>query len=230
MFVPERDHLRKQIGGAALIASPILGFVGAAMAPRLDSDELKWLENIADAAGRASVSTIMNALSIVAAVFAVFALVHMLREREATYGQVGGALAIVGLVLTTMLVGMEAIAGELATSAIPPAAAAELLNDAATNPVVLVGLAGSALSSIGMVVVAVGLFRARAVPALSAIGIGLFAVGVFVAYTAFLSALLIASFAVLSAAAVPVGWQVLKETDEAWEHTPTFRGFHAQTI
>lgn len=224
MPISEREHLRKQVGGVALIATPLLGLIAAIAAPRLDSDEGTWLENIADATGRASFATIVNALSIATAVFAVLALAHLLRERQTAFGQVGGALALVGMVFTAMFLGMEAMTNEVAQSGIDPRLASELVKDTATNPVAVVAWAGSVIFAVGLVVLAIGLFRAEAASVYTTVGLGLFAIGMVVAYAAFSSPLLVASFAVLTVALVPLGWQVLRETDEAWEHTPMFRG------
>lgn len=88
--------------------------------------------------------------------------------------------------------------------------------------------AGALLFPAGLLVQAVGLYRAQAAPALSAIGLGLFAVAMAVGHRAFSTPLLVAGFVVLTAALAPLGWAVLEEGDEAWEHTPTFRGFRAQ--
>lgn len=227
--VGREHHLRKQIGGAALIVAPALGLIGALVSPALDSDELDWIGNLAAATDRAWIGTILGVASIALGVFAVLALAHMLRERAPEYGDLGGAMALIGMVLATIYFGMAAMANEMARSALAEGTAAQVVNDALTSPVGVASLIGGLLFPAGLLVLAVGLYRAQAAPALSAIGLGLFAVAMAVGYLAFSTPLLVAGFVVLTAALAPLGWAVLKEGDEAWEHTPTFRGFRAQS-
>ena len=227
--VEREHHLRKQVGAIALITSPILGLIGAAVSPALDSDEQEWLGNLAEASDRASFGMILMAASIALGVFAVFTIAHMLRERGSMYGDVGAGLAGIGFVLTTIFIGMQLMANELATSAVPTEAAAAVVEDANTNPVAIVALVGAMAWAIGLLVLAFGLIQAQAAPTLSAVGLGLFAVGAFAGFFGYLTPVLIASFAVLTASLLPLGWYVLRETDEQWEHTPRFHGFHAST-
>ena len=227
--VEKEHHLRKQIGGAALILGPIIGLAGVLVSPAMDSDELDWVANLAAGTDRAWTGTILGVASVALGVFAVLALAHMLRERAPEYGDLGGALAIIGLVLTTMFFGIVAMANEMARSAIADTTAAQVLNDALTSPVAVAALIGALVFPVGLIVLAVGLYRAEAAPALSAIGLGLFAVAAAVGYLAFSTPLLVAGFVVLTAALAPMGWQVMREPDEAWEHTPRYHGFHART-
>ena len=228
--VEREHHLRKQIGGAALILAPVVGLIGAIVSPALASDELDWIGNLAGGTDRAWTGAILGVASIALGVFAVLALAHMLRERAPEYGDLGGAMALIGMVLATIYFGMVAMANEMARSTLADGTAAQLVNDALTSPVGVVSLIGALLFPMGLVVLAVGLYRAQAAPVLTAIGLGLFAVAMAVGYLAFSTPLLVAGFAVLTAALAPLGWAVIKETDEAWEHTPTFRGFRtAQT-
>lgn len=227
--VEREHHLRKQIGGAALILAPIAGLMGAIASPALDSDELDWIGNLAAGTDRAWIGSLLGVASIALGVFAVLALVHLVRERAPEYGDVGGAAAVVGLVLSTLYFGMAAMANEMARSAVAETTSAQLVNDALTSPVGVAALIGSLLFPVGLVVLATGLYRAQAAPILTAVGLGLFAVAAAVGYLAFSTPLLVAGFAVLTASLAPLGWQVLREPDEAWEHAPTFRGFHART-
>lgn len=228
--VDREHHLRKQIGGAALILAPLAGLVGVIASPGLDSNELEWIANLAAGTDRAWIGSLLGLASVALGVFAVLALAHLLRERAPEYGDVGGAMALIGLVLATVYFGMVAMANEMARSAVAEATSAQLVNDALTSPLGVASLFGSLLFPVGLIVLAVGLYRAQAAPMPSAVGLGLFAVAAAVGYLAFSTPLLVAGFAVLTAALAPLGWQVLREADEAWEHTPRFRGFHAQSV
>lgn len=227
--VEKEHHLRKQIGGAALILAPLVGLIGAIVSPALDSDEQDWIGNLSAATDRAWTGSILGVASLALGVFAVLALAHMLRERAPEYGDIGGAMALIGMVLATIYFGMVAMANEMARSALAEGTAAQLVNDALTSPIGVASLIGALLFPGGLLVLAVGLYRAQAAPVMTAIGLGLFAVAMPVGYLAFSTPVLVAGFAILFAALAPLGWAVLRETDEAWEHTPKFRGFGAQT-
>ena len=227
--IEREHHLRKQIGGLAMLAAPVFGLVGIAVAPALDSNEREWLDNIAEATNRAWFGQIMLVLSLGFAVFAVLALVHMLRERESTYGDVGGALAVFGIVLAAIYSGAVGMTIEVNNSLVGTGYAAEIVKDAADNPIAITGLVGLVAFGVGLLVLAVGLYRAQVVPVMTSLGIGLFAVGLVIGYQVLSTPLVIASFVVLTVALLPVGWHVMRETDEAWEHAPRVHGFRMQT-
>lgn len=79
--------------------------------------------------------------------------------------------------------------------------------------------------AIGMALLAVGLYRARVVQSWMAVCIGvgsiLFGFGIAVA----MNWLAIVAAAFLVVGIGSVGRMVLRETDEAWEHTPEYEGF-----
>lgn len=222
----EREHhLHKQIGGMALIVSPLLGLLGVAIAPPLRSDAAAWLARVKEASTRAQVSAIFMIASLAVAVYAVLALTHLLREREWPTGQIGGGFALVGIVLTTINTGFAAAVEVIARSSGNAAVGTKVIEDWKTSPVALVALGGSLLFSAGLLILAFGLYRAEAAPAPCAIGIGLFAVGSVVGFATFSSWVAIVSFAVLFVSAAPIGWEILTEGDASWEHTPRFHGF-----
>ncbi len=79
--------------------------------------------------------------------------------------------------------------------------------------------------ALGMACLAVGLYRARAVQSWMAISVAagaiLFGLGVATAMN--WVAIVAAAFLVVGLGAI--GRMVLRETDEAWEHTPEYEGF-----
>lgn len=227
--VETEHHVRKMIGGVALIVAPIFGLVGMVTTPRMDSTESQWLSNLAAGTDRAWWGLALGALGLALGLFAILALAHMLRERAPAFGDVGGAAAMIGLALSGVFLGFVAMATELARSSVDIAAAAKVLDDATTNPIAILAIGGTLLFSVGLLVLAVGLFRTEGAPVFSAIGIGLFAVGSAIGYLTFSTPVVAVAFAVLAVALAPLGWQVVRESDEAWEHTPRFEGFRAQT-
>jgi len=164
----------------------------------------------------------------VLAVPAVLGLMHMLREREVAYGHLGGGLAMVGLLATMGIVAMEGFVGWQAGAATGSDQAAmtalfERVTD--TNGIVIPFFVMSFAFTVGMLFLAAGLYRARAVQSWTAAMLGLgsivFAVG---------SAMAENTVAVIGAAVLLVGFfqvgrMVLTESDEEWEHTPEYTGF-----
>jgi hypothetical protein len=227
--VDKDRHYRKLVGAAALVLSPVFGLIGIAIAPTMDTDSEKWVENITSASTRASIGSVFGVLSLALAVFAVFAIVHMLREREATYGLIGGGIALFGIVLTAVYSGFEAMINEVTKSDVTTGYTAVIMDEATTNPVAIVALVGSVLFAVGLLTLAIGLYRAAVVPTWCAFGFALFAIGMTVGYQAYSSPIVIGSFVVLLAASLQVAWQLFRETDEEWEHTPLVRPIRAQT-
>src|ERR671910_919076 len=79
--------------------------------------------------------------------------------------------------------------------------------------------------SLGMATLAVGLYRARAVQSWMAVlvAVGAILFGFAVATAMNWLAIVAAAFLVVGLGAI--GRMVLRETDEAWEHTPEYEGF-----
>ena len=167
------------------------------------------------------------AIALVLAVPAVLGLMHMLREREVAYGHLGGGLAMVGLLATHGIVAIEGFVGWQAGAASGTDAAAmtalfERVTE--TTGVVLPFFVMSFAFTVGMLFLAAGLYRARAVQSWTAamLGIGpvVFAVGSAMAD----DVVTIIGAAVLLVGFVQVGRMVLAESDEEWEHTPEYPG------
>jgi len=78
---------------------------------------------------------------------------------------------------------------------------------------------------VGIIVLAVGLYLARAVHWSTATALTIGVVVLQVALFSNTSAWFIVASAILFVAFATVGWRVLSETDEQWDHTPEWRGF-----
>lgn len=223
-----QDHQRRLVAGVCMIATPLAGLATWLVTPALHRDETDALRAIAGATGRATVGVILDTLTVALAVFAVLGLVHLLRERAPRLGQLGGGLALVGLVGGMLNVGIQTAAIRIAERGPTPADAA-LYKDILTGPIGVLAIASGMLIAVGMLILAVALYRTQAAPPVSAFFVGLFAVGDLAGFAMLSSAVVVAAFAVLTAALVPIGYAVLTETDLQWEHTPRYRGYHALT-
>lgn len=224
----DSHHFRKTVAGMCMIGAPLLLLVGMVVHPERKSDVGPQLAVIAENMNAWYAAHLIVAIALVLAVPAVLGLMHMLREREVAWGHVGGALALVGLLAATGVVAIEGFVGWQAAAASGAEGAAMVAlfeRVTETAGIVIPFFVMSLAFAAGMLVLAAGLYRARAVQSwtavLLAVGAVVFAIGSVVA-SGFLS---IAGAAVLFVAFGQVGWTVLQESDEDWEHTPEHRGF-----
>ena len=225
MHLSDAHHFRKMIAGACMVVAPVVLLVGMVIHPASDMNEAKQVATIADNLDAWYVAHLLAFVSIVLVVPAVLGLMHMLRERQVALGHVGGGLAILGLLAFTGLVAMELVLWQMAGagSTAETVALLERLNETAgiVIPFVLLSFG----FSIGMAVLAVGLYRARAVQSWMAVfvAVGAILFGLAVATAMNWLAIVAAAFLVVGLGAI--GRMVLRETDEAWEHTPEYEGF-----
>ena len=203
MHLSDAHHSRKVVAGACMVVAPILLLVAMVIHPASDMDEATQVATIADNLDAWYTAHLLALVSIAVTVPALLGLMHMLREREVTLGHVG---QLVGNGDTDAAVSLLKGLNETAGIVIP-------------FVVVSFGF------SIGMALVAVGLYRARAVQSWMAVCVGvgsiLFGFGIATA----MNWLTIVAAAFLVVGLGSIGRMVLRETDEAWEHTPEYEGF-----
>ena len=208
-----------------MVVAPFVLLVAMVIHPASDMDEATQVATIADNLDAWYVAHLLAFVSIVLVVPAVLGLMHMLRERQVALGHVGGGLAILGLLALTGLVAMELVLWQMAGAGdtAETVALLERLNETAgiVIPFVLLSFG----FSLGMATLAVGLYRARAVQSWMAVfvAVGAILFGFAVATAMNWLAIVAAAFLVVGLGAI--GRMVLRETDEAWEHTPEYEGF-----
>ena len=224
----DSHHFRKTIAGVCMIGAPLLLLVGMIIHPESKTDVAGQLAVISSNMDEWYVAHLIVAISLVLAVPAVLGLMHMLREREVAYGHIGGGLALVGLLATTALVAIEGFVGWQAGAATGSDAAAmtalfERVTE--TTGVVIPVFVMSYAFTVGMLFLAVGLYRARAVQSWTAAMLGIGAIAFAVGTSMAENVVAIIGAAVLLVGFFQVGRMVLTESDEEWEHTPEYSGF-----
>ena len=225
MHLSDAHHSRKMVAGACMVVAPFVLLVAMVIHPASDMDEATQVATIADNLDAWYVAHLLAFVSIVLVIPAVLGLMHMLRERQVALGHVGGGLAILGLLALTGLVAMELVLWQMAGAGntAETVALLERLNETAgiVIPFVLLSFG----FSLGMATLAVGLYRARAVQSWMAVlvAVGAILFGFAVATAMNWLAIVAAAFLVVGLGAI--GRMVLRETDEAWEHTPEYEGF-----
>ena len=221
----DSHHFRKTIAGMCMIAAPLLLLVGMVIHPERKSDVGDQLAVIAGNMDAWFAAHLIVLVSLALAVPAVLGLMHMLREREVAFGHLGGGLAMVGLLATTGVVAIDGFVGWQAAAS--PSAEMTALFERVTETagVVIPFFAMSLAFTIGMLFLAAGLYRARAVQSWTAAMLAIGAVLVAIGGAAASDVLSIVGSAVLLVGFGQIGRMVVREPDEDWEHTPEYRGF-----
>jgi hypothetical protein len=216
------------VAGVCMIGAPLLLVIGLIVHPESKSDVGEQLAVIAGNMDEWYAAHLIVAMSLVLAVPAVLGLMHMLREREVAYGHLGGGLALVGLLATTAIVAIEGFVGWQAGAASGSDAAAmtalfERVTE--TTGVVIPIFVMSYAFTVGMLFLAAGLYRARAVQSWTAAMLGIGAIVFAVGATVPEDVVAIIGAGILLVGFFQVGRMVLTESDEDWEHTPEYHGF-----
>ena len=222
----DAHHFRKTVAGICMILAPTLFLVSAILAPSSDNDAGAILGAIADHTDRFYVSTVIGIAGSILLVPAVLGLMHMLREKQVALGHAGGGLALLGSLVFMMFWGASLMEWQMVRGGGDRAQMTALLDrfmhTTGTEVFFFFGLA----FTIGLLALALGLYRARAVHWSTAGALG---AGAVVLQCAFFvgneAAWFIVAAAMLLVGFVTIGRMVLLETDDEWEHTPEFSGF-----
>jgi len=215
------ERLRKAICGSCLIAAPALLFIGSLLHPTETPDPARQYEIISSNADRWELAHWLIAASMLLMVGAVLGLAHQLHERRPAEGILGGAVALVGVLALFAVASAETVViPELGRSSEAGAAALyeRIFEFGSTRWTAL--LVAVLLLPVGLIAMSYGLYRAQVAPTWAAGALGLGAL-LFAAALPTGSAVLSAiGLAAMVAGMAPIGWKVLGETDEQWEHTP----------
>lgn len=218
------EHLRKTLTAASMVVAPACFVVSDLLWPVTHTKAADILADASGSTGAIYTSMIFAVVGMVFLVGAVFGLAHMLHERRPGMAMAGAGMAIIGILA---VVGVVGLGGELLFEAAQPkrdsAAMVSLIHDVYRSAAPLFIL--TLLLSVGMVVLAVGMLRARVVASWSAICVGVAAIALGVGQPLALKPLIVIADVVLLAGLGSIGWTVLAETDDEWEHTPVFHGF-----
>ena len=221
----DSHHFRKSIAGMCMIGAPLLLLVGMVIHPERKSDVGDQLAVIADNMDAWFAAHLIVLVALVLAVPAVLGLMHMLREREVAFGHLGGGLAMVGILATTGVVAIDGFVGWQAAEAPSPEMVALFERVTEATGVVIPFFVMSLGFAVGMLFLAAGLYRARAVQSWTSAMLGLGSIVLAIGNMMSSDILSIVGSAVLLVGFVQVGRMVLVESDEDWEHTPEYRGF-----
>jgi Domain of unknown function (DUF4386) len=211
----------KNVVTFSLFASPLLLFASALIAPALDGNEAEQLAVVARDPDRYYLFTLLSFVSSALLVPVLLGLMYVLRQRAATLGNIGGSLALIGTLVAVGDAISQLFIWQMAAPGADQAQMSGLLVrfDNAPGAAVIFRIGGPSFV-LGMVLLGIGLYRARAVPAWAATGV---AVGAFLNIAGFVigsNVLVAISSAVLLVSLGWIGRLVVGSSEPEWERLP----------
>jgi hypothetical protein len=224
MNFSDSHHFRKTVAGCCMVVGPLLALVAFIVSPAIKSGSAAQVAEVARHQDRFLLSMLLSLVAVTLVVGGALGLMHMLRERMAAHGHVGGVLALVGLVFTVGQLGAQLMLWPMVRDGVQAtdvAAWHRVTHDTATMvPLFIVPW----LAVIGFAVLAMGLYRAHAVDWWMAAMLALGALGITVAGPLASLAVGIVGAALFLVGSGSIGLMVLRESDADWEHTPEYSG------
>lgn len=223
----DAHHFRKTIAGMCMALAPLVLLVGMVVHPERKSDVSAQLAIAADNLNAWYVSHLLVLIALVLAVPVVLGFMHMLREREVALGHLGGALGLIGILAVVGVVAMDGFVGWQASVAEANRGEMVALYERLTETagVTVPFFYASFALALGFVLLAAGLYRARAVQSWMAAFVAIGAILLGIAGPVASDVLSIVAAAFLFVGIASVGRYVLTESDDEWEHTPEYKGF-----
>lgn len=221
MDLSDRRRFRRQVGGTAMTVAPLVFVIAELLHAKLQTEAAKQLTAVADNTGRWYAAHVLVLISLALAVPAFFGLVHLLGKGRAAFGHVGLVAFVPGVVALAAIVGMELVLWQMAQPSAnrdEMVALAERINESAGTAVVFLA---ALLFPLGWLLVGIGLYLARTVPAWAAV---LIALAQPIGFVSELSggpkALAVAAQIAFALGLIPAGIRVLRQSDAEWEPEP----------
>ncbi|MGI8945984.1 MAG: hypothetical protein ACR2GL_07095 [Thermoleophilaceae bacterium] len=95
----DAHHFRKTVAGICMVAAPLLLLLALVVESRIGKSEDSYVIGRVGNPDTGSLEQMLLVGGLVLMVPAVLGLMHMLRERESEFGHLGGAIALVGLLV-----------------------------------------------------------------------------------------------------------------------------------
>ena len=221
MDLSDPRSFRRQVAGAAMIVAPLVFVIAEMLHAKLQTEAAKQLIAVADNTGRWYAAHVLILISLALTVPAFFGLVHLLGRGRAAFGHLGLVVFVPGVVALAAIVGMELVLWQMAqpnANRDEMVALAERVNESAGTAVVfLVAL----FFPLAWLLVGIGLYLARTVPRWAAVLIALAQPIGFVSELAGgPKALAVSAQIAFAVGLIPVGIQVLRQSDGEWEPDP----------
>jgi len=169
--------LYQRLAAGSLIVAPLVLLTGELLHPELHLDPARQLAVAAANPDRWYLAHLLSLIGFALLVPAILGLIQLVGQRRAALADLGGTLALLGVLATTGLLSIDGFGvWQMAQPAADRAEMAALLERILTSPGVLLPLYPVSLASaVDLLVLTLGLYRAQVVPAWTA---GLVAIGV----------------------------------------------------
>lgn len=217
-LISHPSRFRRLVAGSCLIAAPLILLVGALIHPRGEATSAAHLAVVAVNPDRYYWAHAILLVGLALFLPLVLALMHLLRDRGPKFAHVGGALAIVGLFGATAIVAVDGIA--VSQMAQPQANVDEMaglldriMGSPGTRAIAVVAGVGSLL---GMLILAYGIRQTRSASLMVSAGAAAGAIAFFVGVATDQQLVFALAFVVYLLAFGPLGWHVLRESDDEW--------------
>lgn len=210
------ERLLKTICGSCLILAPAVLLVGGAIHPEETTDAARQYEIIADNLGRWELAHWLIAGSMLLMMGAVVGLAHLLHQHRPAEGIVGGAATMVGVLALFAVASAEAaIVPQIGRSG-----DAQLFESIVTSGGWWALLGPVLLLPLGLIIMSYGMYRSRVASTWVAGTVALGSAGFAVALPTGSPVAFIVGLVLMLVGLARVGWSVLTETDEEWQHPP----------
>ncbi len=221
MKLSNPDRFEKMLAGACLVLAPLFLLASAAVSPAMKSDEGEQLAVIAQHPDRWYLFSVLGLGSSILLVPALLGLMRVLRDRAPALAYLGGGLMMLGNVLSIGDWMSNFVEWQMAVPGADRREMTALLTrfDETAGSALPLQLSGFALLA-GTALLAVGLYRGRAVPGWCAFGLVVGIVANMVGFVAASVPLLIVSSALLFVAMAWIGRTVLAGRNTDWASKP----------
>lgn len=216
--VTDANNFRRSIAGLSLIVAPLVGLVGALLTPKYTGDLGTELTAISEHTGRWLAGNFLILLSFFLLIPAMLGILQLLRHRSVALGHIGAALVLLGLFFHGAITGFALVEVPLVESGLPRTEMVTFAERMYEGPAFIMILAPFIGFYLGLIILAVALWRAKVVPIWIA---GLIVVGLLSEFTGtdVLSPELM--FALLLVSLGWLGLKVLRMSDAQWAGTST---------
>ena len=216
--ITDANNFRRSVAGLCLIAAPLVGLVGALLTPQYTGDLGAELSAISAQTERWLVSDFLNLLSFFLMIPAVLGILHLLRHRAVALGHIGAALTLLGLFFHGAIIGFALVSVPLVESGLERTEMVAFAERMYEGPAFIMILAPFIGFYLGLIFLAVALWRAKVVPIWSA---GLIVVGLL---SEFFGSDALSPELMFALLLVSLGWlglKVLRMPDAQWAGAST---------
>jgi hypothetical protein len=221
MDLSDPRSFRRQVAGATMIVAPPVLVLAELLHAKLQTEPAKQRIAVADNTGRWYAAHALILLALALAMPAFFGLVHLLGRGRAAFGHVGLVAFVPGVVALAAIVGMELVLWQMARPSAnrdEMVALAQRINESAGTAAVFLA---ALMFPLAWLLVGIGLYLARTVPAWAAVLIALAQpIGFASELAGGPKALAVAAQIGFAVGLIPVGIRVLRQSDAEWESEP----------